>query len=69
MRFRPKKSIEEQGGIDVKLDSERELHNGFGAREFRIFWKLKDDKKIAKTAVAALMNVSTNTANDWGGRL
>jgi hypothetical protein len=55
-------SIEEQGGIDAKLDREVDQHNGFASRHFRLFTRLH----LPKTIIARLMNVgSPKTIEHW----
>lgn len=59
---KPQKSIDEQGGIQVKLDDEASLHNGFSYRHFDLFCRLE----LANTAIAKLMNVRTvDTVKNW----
>lgn len=61
------KTFKDYGTLRVKLDEERALHNGFGAREFNVFYKLHKQFKLLfpRTVVGLLMNVSSRTIYDW----
>lgn len=61
MAFRPR-TINDEGGIVVKLDNEAGLHNGFGYKQFDLFCRLN----VPNTILARLMAVKTvDTIKNW----
>jgi hypothetical protein len=56
------------GNIRIKLDEERNMHNGFGSEQFATFWKLHKqfNRLFPRTVIGLLMNVSSRQIYDWG---